>query len=236
MVKFLCRLCLLFVLMAGSAGAFAQAASKNFDHVKTGFALSGMHTNARCESCHINGTFKGTPRDCATCHVNGNLLSRANVVKTTSHFQTTLGCDSCHTTVTFGGANSITWVSPRHPVQVAITATPRQENPPTIYLPKPLVVPATKQRPGCPLRAWTTPALPRLPIVPVATMGPRQPESRQHTFQLRPIAPHAIAPLHGSQRPGITHRLRWQISAQPAIAALSRLRTAPQPTIFPTNH
>ncbi len=104
MPKLFFKVLLLWVLALGSVGSFAQSASKNFDHVKTGFALNGMHTNARCESCHINGTFKGTPRDCASCHVNGNLLSRSNTVKTANHFQTTLGCDSCHTVVTFAGA------------------------------------------------------------------------------------------------------------------------------------
>jgi len=87
-----------------SCGAMAQVSTKSFDHIKTGFALSGMHSNTRCESCHVNGVFKGTPRDCASCHVSGLRLAKANVVKPSNHFQTPLGCESCHTTVTFTGA------------------------------------------------------------------------------------------------------------------------------------
>ena len=52
-------------LLLGTA-AWAQPAQfigRDFDHLRTGFALSGAHTNARCESCHLGGVFKGTPRD-----------------------------------------------------------------------------------------------------------------------------------------------------------------------------
>jgi hypothetical protein len=92
------------VLALGSTSLWAQSNTKNFDHVKTGFSLTGFHANARCESCHVAGVFKGTPRDCASCHVNGARLSKANVVKPASHFQTQLGCESCHSTITFTGA------------------------------------------------------------------------------------------------------------------------------------
>ena len=86
------------MLLAAGSLAMAQGApaSRNFDHFTTGFPLTGQHLNERCESCHINGIFKGTPRDCASCHTAGTRWSRSNVVKGQNHFPTQLACDSCH--------------------------------------------------------------------------------------------------------------------------------------------
>jgi len=39
-----------------------------FDHSQTAFPLSGAHTTASCELCHIDGQFAGTPADCWSCH------------------------------------------------------------------------------------------------------------------------------------------------------------------------
>jgi hypothetical protein len=97
--------CALGMLLAGAAaGVFAQAASGSFDHLKTGFALTGTHVVQRCESCHQLGVFKGTPRDCASCHTAGTRLSRANVVKPNKHIPTQQTCDTCHNTQAFTGA------------------------------------------------------------------------------------------------------------------------------------
>ena len=83
----------------------AQAApAKEFDHLKTGFALSGAHQNQRCESCHIGGIFKGTPRDCESCHTNGARFARTNTVKPAQHIPSSQSCDSCHNTRSFSGA------------------------------------------------------------------------------------------------------------------------------------
>ncbi|MBI5962222.1 MAG: hypothetical protein HY863_02005, partial [Chloroflexi bacterium] len=38
------------------------------DHSKFAFKLDGKHSAVACESCHINGVFKGTPQDCFSCH------------------------------------------------------------------------------------------------------------------------------------------------------------------------
>jgi Cytochrome c7 and related cytochrome c len=91
-------------LMALVPVASAQTAAKDFDHLRTGFALTGTHTSARCESCHIGGVFKGTPRDCESCHLAGARFARANVVKNTNHIPTQAACESCHSTRTFSGA------------------------------------------------------------------------------------------------------------------------------------
>ena len=93
---------LLIVMMASSV--LAQGAGSDFDHLKTGFALTGMHTNARCESCHVSGVFKGTPRDCASCHTAGARFAVGNLVKPQQHIPTTTGCETCHATRTFTGA------------------------------------------------------------------------------------------------------------------------------------
>ena len=40
----------------------------SFPHDATGFSLQGAHAVMSCESCHIDGQFKGTPMDCNSCH------------------------------------------------------------------------------------------------------------------------------------------------------------------------
>ncbi|MBE0547419.1 MAG: hypothetical protein IH627_07165, partial [Rubrivivax sp.] len=86
------------------SSAWAQAPASDFDHLRTGFALGGAHADARCESCHVGGVFKGTPRECEACHVSGARLAKSNVVKGAGHIPTTLACESCHNTRSFGGA------------------------------------------------------------------------------------------------------------------------------------
>ena len=89
---------------AQTPAAAPAATTARFDHLTTGFPLSGTHANARCESCHLKGQLKGTPRDCATCHTAGTAWSRANLVKSAQHVPTTERCDSCHNTRQFDGA------------------------------------------------------------------------------------------------------------------------------------
>lgn len=38
------------------------------DHNKTAFPLLGKHTTTKCEACHVDKVFKGTPQDCVSCH------------------------------------------------------------------------------------------------------------------------------------------------------------------------
>ena len=98
---------ILLNLAIGASLSLAQTTGgKDFDHLKTGFALTGMHVQLRCESCHQNGIFKGTPRDCASCHVASMRFARGNVVKPPNHvaIPAQLTCDACHTTQTYIGA------------------------------------------------------------------------------------------------------------------------------------
>ena len=84
---------LLLPLWLGGNVAQAQVGAE-FDHSTTGFMISGPHNLVRCEQCHVNGVFKGTPRDCASCHGWNN--PRSTVVKSTSHLPTTAACETCH--------------------------------------------------------------------------------------------------------------------------------------------
>jgi len=92
---------LLFILplLAITHFAFAQTDAPGtikFNHIQTGFNLTGAHVQARCESCHIQGVFRGTPRDCATCHMQGNRMGAS--AKPMRHIPTAAPCDSCHRT------------------------------------------------------------------------------------------------------------------------------------------
>ena len=106
-VHSLLRTLLALWLVLGACAALAQTPARSqaaFDHLKTGFALTGKHVQTRCESCHQNGIFKGTPRDCASCHLSSMRFARGNVVMPQQHLPTQLSCDSCHSTQSFVGA------------------------------------------------------------------------------------------------------------------------------------
>lgn len=84
------------VAESAPASTSATTTADKFDHVKTGFNLTGAHATARCTSCHINNVFKGVARDCATCHRAANLM--AATAKPTNHINTNSQCDTCHKT------------------------------------------------------------------------------------------------------------------------------------------
>lgn len=88
----LLALCALFTHAAGlrELGGFDR-----FDHSRTGFPLTGNHLQAKCDACHPQGTFRGTPRDCATCHQSGRPGISAKPAK---HIPTSAACDQCHRT------------------------------------------------------------------------------------------------------------------------------------------
>jgi Cytochrome c7 and related cytochrome c len=94
---------LVMSLFAASVNAEVVHHKSDFNHMKTGFPLTGVHTNVECETCHAGGIFKGTPTNCAGCHSPGrNVIAPS---KHANHFITNAPCESCHTnTVSFLGA------------------------------------------------------------------------------------------------------------------------------------
>lgn len=91
-------------LLAAAMVSWAQGNTRDYDHARSGFPLTGRHAAARCESCHTGGVLKGTPRDCESCHTAGARLARDNRVKPRQHLPSPLGCESCHNTRSFSGA------------------------------------------------------------------------------------------------------------------------------------
>ena len=91
-------------VLALSAVAVAAPTGKgDFNHLTTGFPLSGGHAVAVCESCHAGGVFKGTPKHCDGCHALGKRV--VATPKSNSHIVTDAPCESCHfNTATFLGA------------------------------------------------------------------------------------------------------------------------------------
>src|SRR5882757_2549806 len=85
-----------------TAPGFSVGQIVAFDHLTTGWPLTGMHENVRCETCHIKGIFKGTPRTCSYCH-SQNDSSRGAKAMPVHHIVTTQTCDTCHSTSTFLG-------------------------------------------------------------------------------------------------------------------------------------
>jgi len=78
------------LLSAGPATAQFDPASRAF-HNQTPFPLDGRHRDVACESCHIQGTYKGTPTKCFDCH----WMRRQD-----DRYRLQLGamCDTCHRT------------------------------------------------------------------------------------------------------------------------------------------
>lgn len=75
--------------MASPAAAQFDTPSRQF-HDKTLFRLEGRHAAVGCESCHLNGVYKGTPTKCFDCH----WMRRKD-----DRYQLQLGaqCEQCHT-------------------------------------------------------------------------------------------------------------------------------------------
>jgi hypothetical protein len=101
----------LLALTTLHAGA-AQQIGRDFNHMTTGFGLSGGHAAAACESCHVGGVFKGTPRTCDGCHAVGKRV--VATPKNDKHIVTDAPCDSCH-------FNTATWLGARFNHGSAVT-------------------------------------------------------------------------------------------------------------------
>ncbi len=82
--------------LAAPAAAQFETPSRQF-HEKTSFRLEGRHLAVPCESCHLNGVYKGTPTKCMDCHWTRRQDDR---------FRLQLGsqCEQCHTPVSWTSA------------------------------------------------------------------------------------------------------------------------------------
>lgn len=85
---------LALALWSVQAAAETQAIGRDFKHMTTGFALTGAHAATPCETCHVGGVFKGTPRTCDGCHAMGQRV--VATPKPNSHIVTNAPCESCH--------------------------------------------------------------------------------------------------------------------------------------------
>src|SRR3990172_11046201 len=76
----------LFAASTEAAPSATTPRRADFDHLRTGFPLTGAHAQARCETCHTGGRFAGTPKQCADCHGTGRRI--AATAKTPNHVPT----------------------------------------------------------------------------------------------------------------------------------------------------
>jgi len=60
--------------------------SDSFDHDKTKFKLRHAHKKVKCSLCHLNQTFKNTPKTCISCHVIKDVHNKKFGTK----------CSACH--------------------------------------------------------------------------------------------------------------------------------------------
>ena len=91
--------------MCATAADASKAQVDRFNHMTTGFPLTGIHLLTECSSCHVEGIFKGTPRDCAGCHTKGRRIIATPM--SAKHIATTEECNVCHT-------NAVTFVGTRY--------------------------------------------------------------------------------------------------------------------------
>ncbi|MBI5889525.1 MAG: hypothetical protein HZB47_02460 [Nitrosomonadales bacterium] len=98
-----CAIAAVMLVLAMQATAETNTAGRDFNHLSTGFQLNGAHVTAACETCHVAGVFKGTPKECDGCHALGKRV--VATPKSTSHIVTDAPCDTCHfNAATFLGA------------------------------------------------------------------------------------------------------------------------------------
>jgi len=112
-----------------------------FDHNLSVFKLEGEHAEVKCDQCHINNVFKGTPQDCYSCHQkddehNGefgtdcaachtpNDWEGATFDHNLSNFPLTgehvnVNCEQCHTNGQFKGLDSTCFACHAEPTEHA---------------------------------------------------------------------------------------------------------------------
>lgn len=69
-----------------------------FDHNRTNFPTRGIHEAVECRSCHVNGIFRGTPKDCYSCHAK-QYAATTSPNHAAAKFPT--DCATCHRALTW---------------------------------------------------------------------------------------------------------------------------------------
>jgi hypothetical protein len=96
----------LALLALASGQALAQSAARSgFDHFTTGWPLDGAHRNVDCESCHVEGIFKGTPQACSGCHNLGGLVKAT--APPPNHIRSTAQCQDCHSLASWAAVRRV---------------------------------------------------------------------------------------------------------------------------------
>lgn len=95
-------LALPFFVLGRPADAQPLQIRDSLDHLATGFPLTGSHERVPCESCHVGGVFRGTPRECGTCHSGGGIWQATR--KSPNHIPSSERCGDCHLTTTWAVA------------------------------------------------------------------------------------------------------------------------------------
>ena len=91
------------LLVCQALPAPAQQGRRAFDHLRTGFPLTGAHAATPCETCHAGGRMAGTPKQCEACHRPGSGI--ATTVMPPRHIRTVEPCVNCHrSAITWSGA------------------------------------------------------------------------------------------------------------------------------------
>jgi predicted CXXCH cytochrome family protein len=89
--------CVTLLLCDGTTvHAITVVDSNTFNHMTTGFPLTGSHNRLECEDCHVGGVYEPLPTLCSACH--DNVLAQGMPA---DHISTALSCDACHTTQGF---------------------------------------------------------------------------------------------------------------------------------------
>jgi len=68
------------------------------------YALQGAHVTLPCRSCHVSGTYAGTPDACVGCHL-GDYTS-SSTVPNHALLGYSLSCEECHSQVAWSPAKA----------------------------------------------------------------------------------------------------------------------------------
>ncbi len=89
-------LSLILITLLLTTGIINNANAERFDHDETHFSLDIVHARQKCDACHIQGVFRGTPTQCSGCHSNSGRIQAS--APSPRHMRTTDDCEFCHQT------------------------------------------------------------------------------------------------------------------------------------------